>query len=322
MRIIALAVLLAVMQATVPVPREAPDNKAGQASKDHAKTDSEKTSSTPIGPSSPSQSADTPQHQGSANPANPSNAEKTISVTELPAVTVNTDWWYRAYVMFTAALVVVGAIGVGYAVKTLKAIERQAKANEDQLTEIQQSSEKTDRMILLTAQQTENVKKSTDALINSERSWIMTELDWQDGRNRIHVTTERKGDSRVDTSRIYLVLRGKNEGRTPAWITAIKFWCTLYFEAPPAKPDIAADIAFSRLGPDPLGIGQPLIENLDLRYDGQRTQIASAVIIYGVVEYRDVFGDHETWCGYTVRGDPEHVYLERLAGYREYNNNS
>jgi hypothetical protein len=46
------------------------------------------------------------------------------------------------------------------------------------------------------------------------------------------------------------------------------------------------------------------------------------LIIYGVVEYRDAFGEHDTWCGYTVLGPPDKPRLERLAGYPEYNKNS
>ena len=61
---------------------------------------------------------------------------------------------------------------------------------------------------------------------------------------------------------------------------------------------------------------------ISLKHEGRRPQIGGAVVIYGVVEYNDVYGDHETWCGYTVRGEPEKPYLERLAGYREYNKNT
>jgi predicted Holliday junction resolvase-like endonuclease len=66
-------------------------------------------------------------------------------------------------VILTALLVLVGALGIGYAIKTLRAVERQAKANEGQLTEIQQSAEKTDRMILLAAQEAENGKAAVEA---------------------------------------------------------------------------------------------------------------------------------------------------------------
>jgi hypothetical protein len=166
-------------------------------------------------------------------------------------------------------------------------------------------------------------KASADALINAERAWIMTELDWQDGHKRIQEQTVRMRDGQtVETSYVYLSLKGKNEGRTPAWITSLKFWCKLYTEAPPAKPDTTTDVSFCRLGPEPSGIGQPLMQNIPLKFEGKRPQTQSAIIIYGVVEYRDVFGEHETWCAYIVRGDPTTQYLERLAGYPEYNKNT
>jgi hypothetical protein len=319
MKILALAVFLAVTQASPPVPRQTADAAASGSNRiQEQPTAKHESANSTLAIETPD-SAKT--NKNSAN--SPTKPDEHITV--IVQQPTSTSGWEIAYVILTGLLVCVGAVGIGYAIKTLGAIERQAKANEGQLTEIQQSSEKTDRMILLTAQQTENVKKSTDALINSERSWIMTELDWFDGQNaRIHVTLERKtGGQRIPNSRIYLVLKEKNEGRTPAWITHIKFWCKLYTEVePPAIPDIAENIAFSHLGPEPLGIGHPRIDALNLMFEGERTQILSALLVYGVVEYRDVFGEHETWCGYIVRGDPESPRLQRLAGYTEYNKNT
>jgi hypothetical protein len=312
MKVFALIIFLAAMQASSPVPRKTTDDKATKGTQKHSNTQSGKNSV------QPSPAPTTPERNTNANPSDP-NVKENIHIAPVQVVT---DGWYIAYVLLTGALVLVGIYGVCMAKRTLTAIERQAKANEDQLTEIQQSAKKTDRMILLTAQQTENVKKSTDALINSERSWIMTELNWQDGHGRMSVNTSIVDGEQVHTSSIYIVLKGKNEGRTPAWITSIKFWCKLYTESPPAIPDIARKIAFSHLGPEPLRIAQPRIDALNLTFEGQRTQVLSALLIYGVVEYRDVFGDHETWCGYIVRGDPESLRLQRLAGYPEYNKNT
>jgi hypothetical protein len=50
------------------------------------------------------------------------------------------DWWYRTYVICTGLLVVVGAVGVHYAIKTLKAIQRQALSMRRQTTLLRQSA--------------------------------------------------------------------------------------------------------------------------------------------------------------------------------------
>lgn len=57
----------------------------------------------------------------------------------------------------------------------------------------------------------EAANRNAEIAINAQRSLIMTEVNWQ-GLNRIYNQTE-KG---IEISRLYIVLRGKNDGRTPA----------------------------------------------------------------------------------------------------------
>jgi hypothetical protein len=99
MKILALAVLVAVMQAS---PRQT------------AATPTDDSQSLP-------KNAESNQRLADAQ-----SAKETKNVREsTPMPKAATDLWYRAYVIFTGVLVVVGAAGVGYAMKTLKAIERQ-----------------------------------------------------------------------------------------------------------------------------------------------------------------------------------------------------
>lgn len=173
MKIITLAMLLAVMQGTPQAPRKEADT----------------------------------------SPNAPTNDHITVIIQQPSFV----SGWEKAYVVLTGLLVLVGAVGIGYAVKTLNAVERQAKANENQLTEIQQSAEKTDRMIVIAAQEAENgkvateaAKKSADAalkqataLVNSERPWMIIELTPIPG-------VPKQG---------YVSFHAWNRGRTPAEIT-------------------------------------------------------------------------------------------------------
>jgi len=91
-------------------------------------------------------------------------------------MTVTRDWLDFLSLAFSGSLVAIGAFGVAYAIKTLKAIERQAKANEGQLSEIKAAGQQTDRMIEHAGKQAEAAKKSAEALVNSERAWVMTEV--------------------------------------------------------------------------------------------------------------------------------------------------
>lgn len=173
-----------------------------------------------------------PQKAANASPNAPSTGEITVNGQQSSFV----SGWEKAYVILTGLVVLVGAIGIGYAVKTLKAVERQAKANEDQLTEIRQSAEKSDRMILLAAQEAENgkiateaAKKSADAalknataIVNSERPWMIIEL------------TPISGVPWTG----YISFRAWNRGRTPAEITDYQgdFFFHAVDEEFPAEP--------------------------------------------------------------------------------------
>ncbi len=124
---------------------------------------------------------------------------------------------------FSGFLVAIGAFGVGYAIRTLKAIERQAKANEDTLAEIKAAGLQTNRMIEQAAKHADAAKQSADALVNSERAWVMTEVAFSaDLLNLPDLTNLRiicgmGGGGETIGADICLICR--NNGRTPAWIT-------------------------------------------------------------------------------------------------------
>jgi hypothetical protein len=54
-------------------------------------------------------------------------------------------------------------------------------------------------------------------------------------------------------------------------------------------------------------------------FDHREAFSGRVTILYAVVKYKNAFGPHETWRGYLIRGDLGHGWLERLAGYEEYN---
>lgn len=89
-----------------------------------------------------------------------------VTVLSLPSVSISRDWIDVAALAISAALMIVGAIGVGAAIKTLKAVEKQAVEMVEQAK--------------LMKEQTNVAKDAADAallnaqsVINSERPWLL-----------------------------------------------------------------------------------------------------------------------------------------------------
>jgi len=152
MKIIALAVLLAIMQASSPVPRKTadPSNGAPQNIKKHP--DSNKTPAQQTPPVVQSVSA--PPNQDTSHSPAAENTQKPVIVRELPPVSVTKDWWDRIYICFTGVLIVVGIIGVRAAYKTLgemkaqrEAMQGQLAAMQGQLGQMESAGKQTDKII-------------------------------------------------------------------------------------------------------------------------------------------------------------------------------
>lgn len=88
-------------------------------------------------------------------------------------------------------------------------------AIERQVQEMRSTSFQTDRLIEEAAKQSIAAKKSAEALINTERAWIMVELDWVPGYPK--VVLGGSSDIGAHTSAAIRFLY-TNEGKTIAWI--------------------------------------------------------------------------------------------------------
>ena len=159
MKLLVLAVFLAVIQTSTPVPRQTSDNTArsGQHIKQQPGTkQSPDANSLPV-PNTPSPKDVKDKGETPAK----ADTQETIFITESAAVPIK-DGWDKAYVVFTGLLVIIGGLGVFFAIKTLRGIERQAKANEETLTELKAAGEKTDRMITHAEGQGVTARESLD----------------------------------------------------------------------------------------------------------------------------------------------------------------
>src|SRR5579872_6991182 len=120
MTTIYLAVLFAVVQATPPIPRHTSDQPRASSDSIKKQAYSDKTPPQSISPveqkPGPFEQKDRRENQAKAN------TQEAVRVTEFPAVSINTDWWSRASVLLTLALVIVGAVGTKVALRTLRSV--------------------------------------------------------------------------------------------------------------------------------------------------------------------------------------------------------
>jgi len=318
MPMLILAVILAVMQATLPIPRKATHNQASQTAKEHSKADaSQQNAAVTI---SPAASPSTPQGKEATTTESQKNAEETIRVRELPTVTVKAgmDWWNRAYVLLTAALVIVGIFGVRYARRSLRAIESQGMVMEGQLaamkaqlSQMENAGQQTERLIEQSAKGATAAKESADALINSERAWVMVDVELRD--KGVYQSTDN------NITRRFTMIDAKvictNEGKAVAWITQKSSFFGVLNELPHEFNELRLQ-SFHR-EPEPLAPGDVSEFNVHFLTAGYRGDGGSLLVFYGAVKYRDSFKENcETRFGYMVNIDNR---LERIPGYPEYN---
>lgn len=203
-------------------------------------------------------------------------------------------------------LVFVGAVAAWIAIRTLDDIKKQT---------------------VNATKAAESAEKSANALIASERAWVMTFVD--------PVTVIFKSGVRADESSLSFELIYQNEGRSPCWITEKSVWFAIV-DAIPIQPIL--DVPTKRFT-----VTEPLIAkdkntlSLDnLRCKGIHQFTLSAVptadgpkvnypIFYGLIKYRDAFGsNYETRFGYrVVPGFPRQSMepMERIPS-SAFNNNT
>lgn len=152
--------------------------------------------------------------------------------------------------------------------RTLKAIEGQAR--------------QTDELIVATKKNADAAKASAEAIIASERAWVMVELD---------STSLFVSDDRYQTARLSLSLVYNNVGRTPAWITE----GTIYFELVDIIPSIP-DFDVSGWTVQPRWLADKHTEERELEWEGYQNANGSAKnrIVYGIIKYQDILGSHRT----------------------------
>jgi hypothetical protein len=227
MKLLALTVLLAVMQAAPPVPRQTANNPTGAAANVQSKSTADQAQPAPS-PASLKADSNGPTNADSGEQHH-ENAEHPVSVTKLPPVTLNpskrdaADWGYWA---FSLLLVAVGFLQVWLLYHTLVAIRRQAhemrrqrhemrrqrlvmssqfETMKAQLQEMQDASQQSDRLIEQAAKQAEQLtavanagklsaeaaQQNIELIIRKERARLIFEIGNPPKRSighQLHIT--------------------------------------------------------------------------------------------------------------------------------------
>jgi hypothetical protein len=167
--------------------------------------------------------------------------------------------------------------------------------------------------------QTIAARKAAEALVSSERAWVMVDVEPQPGRAYLlDGTSNDSSGNPVYSTSAYVTCVCNNHGKTPAKIIEKRI-CLLAGIVPlPKEPNL--DIPIVDAEPHYLPSGGYSKHDWSIEGKGGRG-IANMVVIYGVVRYKHLFSDQEvhTVFGYrlTVNGT-----LERLSDYPKYNENT
>lgn len=261
------------------------------------------------------------------------------------ALLAETKPWYRTpewvavalttvYVVFTGVYVLFSWLTLSKIEEQIQLTREQGKSSEEQfahqiavmngqLRAMQTASEQAARQVSAinsTASATQEsayaVKASTESAKNSERAWLIPTLDWNKAKTKMKLgnSSHVMDGKQVEGSFAFVRIVIENAGKTPAWITAKKIGMAILDTLPPL-PDFGRMAVIDPL-PEPLPAGKSVTWGCEPGCEGGE-EPGKTTIIYGVVEYVDIFGENRySRFGYVVT--PSHD-LERIPTYLDYN---
>ena len=192
-------------------------------------------------------------------------------------------WWDTAWA--TWALVIVGTVAACIALRTLDDVKKQ----------------------------TSNTAGSVQAVILSERAWVMAEVEAFAalGGAVVH------GDSvsEPSSSQVRFRLKCQNAGKTVAWIDE-KLGCFQIVKELPKRPDSSL-LEMLDAEPEWVASMSESKRPIDKRLEAKgREGLGDISVVWGVIKYRDVFGPHTTTFGFLLN---QNNVFECLPGYPKYN---
>jgi len=152
-------------------------------------------------------------------------------------------------------------------------------------------------------------KASADALVNSERSWVIPEVEFRHRETgRVMETYNGKTTSTMASIQVTC----SNRGNTPAWITEIDVRMEIGLiprfipEFTPEAHEIS--LQYEPIAPD----GPAFVHFRQITAEGKVTAKEQA-FIYGIVKYRDAFTPNgKSYFGYSIQQDGLKYILGRI----------
>jgi hypothetical protein len=279
MKYIALTVLLAVMQATPPVPRQAADTggSSSQPVKHNASNNETEPKTSPVVQTA-SPEADADKRRDIAK----NDKDKPVRISELPPVSVKSGWRDTLSLILTGTLVAIGAFGICAAYRTLTAIKSQVGIMQGQLIAMQG--------------QLTHIETSERAHLDAEF------LPFGKGTVMHRLNVTNYGKSRAEVLRFSMAHVSLPKGG----------------EWPSRLPE-GSILERRRLNQMlPVGPKVPILE-FDVRHYFENEEISGdrVGLLHGRVDYRDIFGkEHHTVIVYRYVQD--RAELENVPAYNQY----
>jgi hypothetical protein len=308
MRLLIFTVLLAVGQAPMPLPGQTTNNGTTNTKNFNKKNGTgSQQPTTPIPPPIAGVNVTTPPGQSAADQNKNKNNPDAVAVTELPSVSIDRDWVDFGTLAFSAGLVVIGFLGVRAAIRTLRAIERQANLMETQIGDARKSSETSATDVKATiaeavrsARAMEGVAESMAVNADSVKESIGIQKLATTLHSRAYLSAGFNEAKFQDANHVFEVQAYlRNHGNTPAY--DVKFRSVVQIIDTPIPedfafplPDETAGTSVSLIAP---GIVKLITHNVgasvpDDQVEGiKRGSPPRGLAMWGRVEYRDAFDE-------------------------------
>jgi hypothetical protein len=172
-------------------------------------------------------------------------------------------------------------------------------------------------LVLVAFWQYRLVGRQDEHFTNSERAWILADLEWPKGAGKVLVGESRVLDAIESDTCLNLRLVCRNEGRSPAWIDKISAGVIVVERVVATVSPKESD--FQSFGVmEPIGAGQPGAHSLQVHYPGKR-RAGEMFDVRVVVEYHDVFNiKRKTTTAYTIGLDND-LYRQEALPERNQN---
>lgn len=181
-----------------------------------------------------------------------------------------------------------------------------------QIRLMQTANDQTNKLIEETRISADAAKTSADVLVNSERAWLLVDVERAPGSAAFLAGTNADNGS---YAAILVDVIAKNQGRSPAWIIQHFQFFELLDSIPPT-PTFEKHIRDGDIYSQPVAVNGEYKMRCDLVAEG-RMEDKRQSIVYGIIRYRDIFWKiRYTTYGYYV-DTAGGIY--RMTDHPEYN---